>query len=855
MKKQDLAGRLLTVWLVCLGMGFIFPVQAQISEGGLPRSFGYPSLRSEPVAKEIPVEFSVEDLKTVDAWQVSQGAPLAIATFIPADYSIDKAGEWSELPDGQKIWRLRVRAEGAIALMICYADFYIPEGGKLFIYNADKTHILGAYTSTTNPPTREFATEFIAGDDVLLEYEAPLSGERPRLQIDRIGYGYNHLSVSRVPLTGQETGPGTSGSCMVNINCEEGDEWQTEKKGICQMVQIIGEKAYICTGTLVNNTAKDLKPYVMSAYHCATNIANGQLASVSDMNQWLFYFHFEHSRCDNTSPAYAPKTMVGCTRRVAIPIEKGSDGLLVELNQAIPAAYDVFFNGWDRSNTAPLSGVGIHHPSGDYMKISTFGNVPIESATWRSSTTREQGARDAHWNVIFDQTTNGYAVTEGGSSGSPLFNENQLVTGTLSGGNSSCEEPDGINLYGKLFYHWNKYSEADTGRMDIWLDPLRTGVTRLGGLSQSGEESPANVYKAPTDVTASVLSGDVHLTWKAPVYQQTIGWSSPVVKYEFGFSGDPFYFGQYWNTDDLQPIDRNTLTAVHFFPAPDVTYELFVRQGTRIYTQPLERLATDQMNTIELDTPFGINARQDLLVAFHAKSYRKNSYPARADEGPAIEGKGNLVSLDGMTWEKLATDQMDANFIIQAVITSEKGEWTESSELRTETKLPFPVSSRQAAIRATEVKTIGSANEPIAAFPQPTGYQIYRDETKLSSVPASSFTYTDKNSPAGSHQYAVSALYGENESKRTATTEKTLVSNASVTVETMHLEPTVFDEQIRIVSEEPVIRLEIYSAKGKRMQTVRYPGTTLYTGSLPPGVYIFRLSTRNETKTFRGIKQ
>ena len=150
--------------------------------------------------------------------------------------------------------------------MLSFKDFYIPENGKLFIYSSDKTHLIGAFTHHTNPPTKEYATEFLAGDKIILEYETDISdNERPRIAIDAVGYGYNHLHVSR---TMADIGPNASGSCMVNINCEEGEAWQTEKNGVCQMTLPIGNYIYICSGSLVNNTAEDLKPYILSAFHC-----------------------------------------------------------------------------------------------------------------------------------------------------------------------------------------------------------------------------------------------------------------------------------------------------------------------------------------------------------------------------------------------------------------------------------------------------------------------------------------------------------------------------------------------------------------------------------------------------------
>lgn len=257
------------IGLFLLVTGIVLPgsAHAQISEGGTPTSFKYQNtLKSDLPTVQIPINFSVEDLKTVDRWQVSQGAPLKVGVLLPTDLTIDNAGSWNTLPDGKRVWRLQVQAKDAIALMLSFRDFYIPENGKLFIYSSDKTHLIGAFTHHTNPPTKEYATEFLAGDKIILEYEAGISeNEHPRIAIDAVGYGYNHLHVSR---TMADTGPGTSGSCMVNINCEEGEAWQTEKNGVCQMTLPIGNYIYICSGALVNNTAEDLKPYILSAFHC-----------------------------------------------------------------------------------------------------------------------------------------------------------------------------------------------------------------------------------------------------------------------------------------------------------------------------------------------------------------------------------------------------------------------------------------------------------------------------------------------------------------------------------------------------------------------------------------------------------
>lgn len=827
---------------------------AQISEGGLPPSFGYAeTLRSEPKRIRIPVNFSVEDLKNVDTWQTAQNGLLRVATLIDTDINLSEAAEPVTLPDGRSVCRLRLQATGAIALMLYYKTFYIPEGARLFIYNADQTHLLGAYTSQTNPSGGRFATEFVAGDDLTLEYVPAPSGETPRIEIEQIGYGYNHLSVSSDLRSGRRTE--LSGSCMVNINCEEGEAWQIQKKGVCRMVEKIGESSFLCSGSLVNNTAQDQKPYILSAFHCTVNSSLDQSATASDLEQWVFYFHYERNGCDNSSSAYAPKTMVGCTKVAFTPITQGSDGLLLLLNQSIPLSYDVFFNGWDRSNQKAVSGVGIHHPAGDYMKISTYGKQVPQSSTWQDAGSLEQSLPYSHWLVIFDETSNGYAVTEGGSSGSPLFNQNKLITGTLSGGNSSCDYPDGINLYGKLFYHWNKYSEKNNNRMDVWLDPLQTGTTVLNGLSQSGEKTPTYSYRPPTDLKAARLHAtEVSLNWKMPVDKQIITWANEMSLYKIGLQGEPFYFGQRWKPEDLKAIDRRMLTAVSFIPDPFAEYALFIRQGERIYTQEVNHPEEERLTTYALKTPFVIDAGQDLIVAVYAKSYGASDHPAHTDNGPMVAEKGFIYSSDGENWI-YDSGKFNYNFVVCATIRSEKGEITDTRSLSASSLAPALKKAVGApAFHSVKAEEVPIESMPVRAFAEVTGYNVYRNEARIASLPASTTKYTDKKAFGGSSFYEVSAVYEEEESEPAGVEIGSTVGIETPEGDAIALSPTVFKEQIRLANAERVRLLTIYSAEGKLIKQLTRPQATIDTNAFPQGIYIFHLHTEEGVKVIEGIK-
>ena len=70
-----------------------------------------------------------------------------------------------------------------------------------------------------------------------------------------------------------------------------GDDWQDEKKSACRISIKAGNSYGWCSGALINNTANDCTPYVLTADHCA--YGQNSYASAADHNQWVFYFNFE----------------------------------------------------------------------------------------------------------------------------------------------------------------------------------------------------------------------------------------------------------------------------------------------------------------------------------------------------------------------------------------------------------------------------------------------------------------------------------------------------------------------------------------------------------------------------------
>jgi len=152
---------------------------------------------------------------------------------------------------------------------------------------------------------------------------------------------------------------------------------------------------------------------------------------------------------------------------------------LLRLKNFFPTDYQQTFAGWNRVPSPLARGVTIHHPEGDIKKISTFIQ-PL------SSTSFGDEVPDTHWEVTWAATANGHGVTEGGSSGSPLFNTFGQVVGTLTGGFASCTRVDEPDQYGKFSFHWDGNGTADNRSLATWLDPSNKGILNLRSIDYEG---------------------------------------------------------------------------------------------------------------------------------------------------------------------------------------------------------------------------------------------------------------------------------------------------------------------------------------------------------------------------------
>ncbi len=395
-----------------------------------------------------------EAVRQADQRRERQGGPYRFA--VPRKVLITPwtGGTWEDIDDQIRLWRLHVTAPGAVSINLGFGRYCMPPGGSMFIYATDETRVLGPFTEDDNKKHGELWTPVIHSDDIVVEVSIPASEVgQLELELTSINHGYRGFRRGGKG----DKGLGDSEWCNVNVACPEGDELRDQIRSVA--VYSFGG-SYQCTGVLANNTAEDDTPYFLTAFHCFSNPSQ-QAASM------VIYWNYQASTCGGTYGSNG-QNQSGAIFRAAYA---DSDFALVQLDDEPSMVFDVYYAGWDRSDTAPDSAVGIHHPNGDMKKISIEDDpLSVNQYPW-GSYPPDTHLRVADWDV---------GTTEPGSSGSPIFNPNKQVVGLLHGGHASCDDPDEPDWYGRIYSSWTGGGTPST-RLSDWLDPNSISGTSLDG--------------------------------------------------------------------------------------------------------------------------------------------------------------------------------------------------------------------------------------------------------------------------------------------------------------------------------------------------------------------------------------
>ncbi len=445
---------------------------AQQGDGGTPMSSKF---AFDP--EILRVSFPQPDLETLaleDEQNDGKGiAPWRFGFVNPCQMNTSNSGTWFNIPNGGKLWLLELQCENALTVNVTFQNSRIPEGNQLFVYHPNRQFVLGKFTQN-HLVDGQLGAELIQGDRAIVEYYvSPENSDNPgQIEIASITHGYRTASDF-------DRAFGTSGSCNMNVNCPDGVPYQNQRNSV---VMLVSGSSGFCTGALINNTANDGKPYVLTARHCGS----------SGFANWIFRFNWQATACTNPGSSPTFQSLSGSVNRAGSN-NNTFDMRLVEItggleNGTVPASYNPFFAGWDNSGAVPPSTFCIHHPDGDIKKISFDDNPAVITQAMGST------VANSVWQVSWDRNT----TTEPGSSGSPLFDNTGKIIGQLWGGGASCTNLSSPDYYGRVAMSWNPAGSTSATQLKFWLDPDNSGVTSMNGYPNDN----------PIALDASLAQGD-----------------------------------------------------------------------------------------------------------------------------------------------------------------------------------------------------------------------------------------------------------------------------------------------------------------------------------------------------------
>ena len=387
-----------------------------------------------------------------------RGRARHVAMLMPIELDLAGHAAIEHRPDGSWLWTLRLESPGALFMSTKFSRFLIPEGASVAFIARNGVYEAGPFTTEHVKATGRFGTPMIPGDQMTIEVQIPAGVQQPELVVESVSHGYKDvLGIGRFlddnfdqaePLSTQRGGPF---ACQRDIVCPEGQPYIQLKDAIAEGYD--GE--YVCSGQLINNTRNDGRYLYITAAHCEW---------WRDPSTMTYYWDYANQTCGgNDYPSFTFST--GSTDLFHSPNPNNDINLLELDGTDLEGDFDVYYAGWNRGTTPPTSTVAITHPADKPLQIAIDEDPAIDCA---------QGGCPGGWGGNYWRIDDyEVGVTEGGSSGGGLFDQNQQLVGVLTGGvGTNCSN-----------FGWDEYYKfsSEWAQLQPYLDPDNTGALNVPG--------------------------------------------------------------------------------------------------------------------------------------------------------------------------------------------------------------------------------------------------------------------------------------------------------------------------------------------------------------------------------------
>lgn len=268
----------------------------------------------------------------------------------------------------------------------------------------------------------------------------------------------------------------------------------------------------------------------------------------------------------------------------------------------------------------------------------------------------------------------------------------------------------------------------------------------------------------PAGFTGEVAEQSVNLSWFPPGSNPNLlqyGNGNPYSAVGFSSEGTLVAAAKF-SPVDLMPYAGKQLSSIAFYTwsnLPFFTAKIFTGSNAEnlIFEQAVLNPAAMGWNEVQLSVPITISADDYLWIGYEMIQTGFD-FPAGIDNGPAIEGKGDLVSLNGSEWSTLSAYGLPYNWNIRGILTN-NGNNNSSQPIVLER-----ISREPSAETPTLAKKESPAVRNGASNPVLLGYNLYREGQQINSSLLQNLDYTDIPGITGTINYGITAVYDIGES-------------------------------------------------------------------------------------------
>jgi len=372
--------------------------------------------------------------------------------------------QWHATDQGKKVAAVRVTSPGALGLRLGVRPQNLPDATVLRFFAPGAQQVEELSGAAVNASVQRNLASGASGEAAETYWSPLIQGEALTLKIAlpvgtdprQVRIALHRLShFVQVPFddsTQQATG---AALCQQEEPACDLD-WDYPSRATAMLVHTddAGDSG-VCTATLLNDAdPSTYVPYLLTAHHCVS-----EQTRASSVETFWFY---RSRRCGGRGDQLQTVTG-GADLLYAAQI---TDTALLRLRKPPPAG--AVFSGW--SATLPpvgAAGVSVHHPRGGVQQFAV-GSISDYRNCADVNYCPDAADPDA---IRYLETVWSTGVTAPGSSGAGLFLASGQLIGTLNGGFSRCDNPQGPD---------------DFGRFDL---PYRDSLHHWLGATPGGEQS------------------------------------------------------------------------------------------------------------------------------------------------------------------------------------------------------------------------------------------------------------------------------------------------------------------------------------------------------------------------------